>query len=289
MPDGDRASLDHARIVRICLGLYVAVHFAALLPDATEVFSNRGMLAERTLSPLLGVFPNVFAIWDGPWVIRCAVTLAAAAGVCITAGKCVRPAAGLALYVSACLFGRNPLIGNPAMPYVGLLLLATALGGLRNRGRAWAPEMFRALWIVMALGYTYSGVTKLVSLSWVDGRGLAYILANPLAREGFARTWLLSASPTLLRCLTWGALLTELATAPLALSSRARPWLWTALTALQLGLLVLVDFADLTVGMLVLHVAVFDPRWLRAAEPPCDSHDGASPIRSTDLAAQPKA
>ena len=131
------------------------------------------------------------------------------------------------------------------------------------RDRRVRKREFRALWIVMALGYTYSGITKLVSTSWVDGQAFAYILANPLAHDGMARALLLGLPPTVLQCLTWGALLTEIATAPLACSARVRPWLWAALTALQVGLLVLLDFADLTAGMLVLHIATFDPRWLR--------------------------
>ena len=36
----------------------------------------------------------------------------------------------------------------------------------------------------MAVGYTFSGVTKLPSPSWRDGTALARILDNPLARPG---------------------------------------------------------------------------------------------------------
>jgi hypothetical protein len=36
----------------------------------------------------------------------------------------------------------------------------------------------------MALGYTYSGVMKMMSPSWCDGSTLERILSNPLARCG---------------------------------------------------------------------------------------------------------
>ena len=185
------------------------------------------------------------------------------AGLCLAFGARDRIAAGVALYVTACLFGRNPLIANPAMPYVGLLLFSWAAQPKADGGRAWSPAVFRALWIAMAVGYTYSGLTKLAAPSWVGGEALAAVLDNPLARGGMLRTWALDLPPLLLRCCTWSVLGLEIAFAPLALSSRARPWVWAAMLAMHVGLLVLIDFADLTLGMVTLHLAVLDPAWLR--------------------------
>lgn len=51
---------------------------------------------------------------------------------------------------------------------------------------------------------------------------------------------------------------------PLALSRRARPWIWTAMLLMHLGLLVLIDFAELSFGMVILHLFTFDPAWLPA-------------------------
>jgi hypothetical protein len=48
--------------------------------------------------------------------------------------------------------------------------------------------------------------------------------------------------------------LVELLVAPLALIRRLRPWLWLALTGMHLGLMALIDFADLSLGMLMLTV-----------------------------------
>lgn len=254
--------LDPRQIVRATLGAYVAVHFASLLPWAAELFSNRGMLPEGTASPLLRAFPNLLALCDAPAVVLALVLAAALSGLALAAGKADRVAAALALFVTACLFGRNPLIANPAMPYVGLLLLAWALTPSRTGGRAWSPAMLRALWIAMAVGYSYSGVTKLAAPSWADGEAFGYVLANPLARDNALRAWMAGWPPMLLHALTWSVLAFEVAFAPLALSRRLRPWLWGAMLALHLGLLVLIDFADLTLGMVVLHVCLFDPAWL---------------------------
>ena len=62
--------------------------------------------------------------------------------------------------------------------------------------------------------------------------------------------------------MTWGALALELLALPFALSKRTRPWLWLALLTMHLGILATVDFADLTFGMLMIHVLTFDPNWL---------------------------
>ncbi|MGH1344837.1 MAG: hypothetical protein ACRBN8_24970 [Nannocystales bacterium] len=253
--------LDLRTTARVTLGSYVAVHFGALLPWAAEVFSNRGMLPDGNASPILRAFPNILALCDAPSLVVALVLLGAAAGIGIAVGKLDRIAAGVALFVSACLFGRNPLIANPAMPYIGLLLFAWAASPRRVDARAWSPAVLRALWIAMAVGYSYSGITKLAAPSWVDGHAFFYILSNPLARPGLVRELLLSAPGWSLKALTWGTLGFEIAFAPLALVKRARPWLWAGMLGMHFGLVVLLDFADLSLGMVVLHICTFDPAW----------------------------
>ena len=60
-----------------------------------------------------------------------------------------------------------------------------------------------------------------------------------------------------------GARSLEQLIAPLSLVRRLRPWLWTLLLAMHLVLIVLVDFADLSLGMVMLHLFTFDPAWIR--------------------------
>jgi hypothetical protein len=157
-------------------------------------------------------------------------------------------------YVLACLFGRNPLIGNPALPYIGIVLLAHAFSraGLMRR------QACTAVWVLMALGYSLSGYTKLTSPSWIDGSALVHILNNPLARPGVMRDALLALPSVYLRAATWGTLGLELLFAPLALSRPLRPWLWGAMLTLHLGLIGLIDFADLSLGMVMLHLFTYD-------------------------------
>jgi predicted DCC family thiol-disulfide oxidoreductase YuxK len=245
------------------------------------LFSNRGVLPDGRDSPLLLLFPNVLALWDGPVFVTALVVAAAGLSILFAVGYWDRAAAVAIWYVGACLHGRMPLISNPGLPYVGWLLLAHAClppapyGSLAARGRAdpgsgWRmPDgIFLVAWILMALGYTYSGVTKLVSPSWQDGTAFARVLENPLARPGIVRDTLLSLPDGLLRLATWGALLAELSFAPLALVPRLRPWLWGLMLLMHLSLIGLLDFTDLSLGMVMLHLFTFDPAWVRPRPSP---------------------
>lgn len=256
------------KALRGLLGAYLAVHFVGLLPAATEVFSSAGM-ATAAYSPLFSWVPSPLWISTAPaWVLAWVVT-GAGAGVVLVFGGADRLAAGLALWVLASLFAVNPLISNPSLPHVGWMLLAVVVlppgPRLGDRHRSWSfpPEIFTVSWVVMTLAYAYSATTKLAGPSWLDGSALQHVLENPLARPTGLRSWLL-ARPGLLQGATWAAWLLELL-APVGLWPRARPVVWSLLLLLQVGLLVLVDFADLTWGMLVLQAFTFDPAWLDRA------------------------
>lgn len=262
-------------LFRFLLGAYLLAHFALLLPFGAELFSSAGVLPEAALSPLARLFPNVLAWLDPPWLVAALLWLGVVASAFLTIGLRARTAALVAWYLLACLFGRNPLIANPSLPYVGWMLVALALlppapyGSRDAAGRVdpdggWRmpPGIFLAAWVALGVGYGYSGYTKLVSPSWIDGTALARVLENPLARPGLLREALLALPEGLLRTATWGALALELAFAPLALVRRLRPLAWGALLLMHLGLIALIDFAELSLGMVLAHLFTFDPAWI---------------------------
>ena len=266
-------------VFRVLLGAFLTVHFVHLLPWAAEVFSSHGMLPEGSLSPLFGIIPNLLAIADYPAVVQALLASAAIASVMVLAGYKDRAAAVWIWYVLACTFARNPLIANPSLPLVGWMVLAHAFVPQTPVGRlgTWqAPDpsawrMPRAVWIsawiILALSYSYSGYTKLLSPSWVAGENVAIVLNNPLARDYFLRDWLLALPSWSLNALTWFILWVELLFAPLALIRRLRPWLWGMMLFVQFGFLVLLNFPDLTFPMLLIHLLTFDARWIRARHP----------------------
>jgi predicted DCC family thiol-disulfide oxidoreductase YuxK len=265
-------------LYRAIFGLYLLQHFLGLLPWGGELFSSTGVLPSGSFSPLIHLFPNIFALLDSPLFVESCLVVAALLSLFLIVGKFDRIAAVLIWYLLACLHGRNPMIGNPSLPFIGWLLLAHAVMPFQFRsfstekkdgtGVANFPaDIYLAAWILMSLAYTYSGYTKLVSLSWLDGSALRRVLSNPLARDTFLRTFLLSLSPWLLKAATWAGLALELSFAPLALFRMLRPLLWLAMVGMHLGLMLLVNFSDLTAGMLILHFFTFDPAWVPSPRP----------------------
>lgn len=264
------------RAFRVLFGAYLCWHFLGLLPWGPELFSNRGMLPDASASLLAFLFPNVLTAFDTPAVVTALMWLSAGASVLFAVGFYDRVAAVFLWFVWACLLGHNPLISNPSIPYVGWLLLAhvllpaaPGLSGVQARldgASTWRmpTRIFTGAWVLMALGYTYSGITKLASPSWLDGTAIAHVLENPLARPGALREALLVLPGGLLRLGTWAALSLELLFAPMALSRRLRPWIWTLALAMHLGLIALIDFADLSLGMVILHLFTFDRAWVAA-------------------------
>ena len=104
------------------------------------------------------------------------------------------------------------------------------------------------------------------------------VLENPLARPGWLGALLLGLPEPVLRAATYGVLLLELLYAPLSLSRRLRPVLWVSLVSMHVGILWLVDFADLTLGMLLVHAYTFDPAWLA---PPSHNPQVGSSLQSS--------
>ena len=279
-------------LLRLLFGAYLLAHFAALVPYGPELFSNAGMLSDATSSPLYPLYPSPLFAFDDPVVVRLALVAGCLLAAGFALGAADRLAALLLWFLLASLAARNPLVASPGLPFVGWLLLAHAAlppapyGSLGARGRSdpaggWqlSPDIFAAAWMVMALAYAYSGYTRLLSPSWIDGTAVARVLESPLARPGLLREGMLALPAPLLQLGTWGALALELLFAPLALLRALRPWLWLALLGLQLSLMALVDFAELSAGMLLVHAFTFDPAWLRPGpargkSPPLLYYDG---------------
>lgn len=276
------AAAWHFAVFRLIFGGYLAVHFAALLPWAEELFGKHGLIGNPALNPTAGLFPNPFNAPLSDTALRGIFAGLTALSLMFAAG-CWRPiVSGLLWFFWTALFHRNNLIANPSIPYVGLLLALCVLvpsgepwsfspgrrsGGNGKPVRPWTmtPWAMRTAWILLAAGYTFSALTKLPSPSWQDGGAMRYLLANPLARPGPVRDLMMQLPSIALKLMTWGTLALELAFLPLACWKKSRPWVWAAMVGLHAGILLVLDFADLSCGMLMIHAFTFDPAWLRGS------------------------
>ena len=259
---------------RIVFGVYLTAHFLHLAPWSGELFGADGVLPDPSLNFSFGLLPNPLEHLGTTRFVTVFVACLAGLSVCFTLGIFRRTVAVLLWFGWACLFNRNNLISNPGIPYVGLLLLLCAivppgeplsLMPRFGKGRWRMPAaIFWGAWLLLAAGYTYSGAWKLASPSWTDGTALQHLLMNPLARPNWIRELLLGLPDLYLQLLTWGALAGELLVLPLGLMRRGRPVAWCWMLAMHLGILLVIDFADLTLGMLMIHLFTFDPEWLPA-------------------------
>ena len=262
----------HFAFFRWVFGLYLLIHFTFLAPFAGEVFGAHGMLADSSLNPTSAFFPNLLSLIDGGWGPGIFVSCLSVLSFLFMVGFYRRPVAFLLWFGLACLLNRNVLISNPSIPFVGWMLLACALlpagepwsvGQPKKSDWQFPPILYYGAWFLLAFGYSVSGFHKLESPSWVNGTALFHLLNNPLARDSFFRELLLQLPRVFLSLLTWGTLCLEILFFPLSLFRKTRFWVWTLGVALHLGILMVVDFADLTFGMLLIHLWTFDRRWIQ--------------------------
>lgn len=258
---------------RSILGVYLCIHFIPLIPYAAEVWGNHGLLPDASVNLTYGVLPDVLShLSDGQ--LSALIGLLAALSLLLASGY-ARPWVALLLWLAwVLLFNRNNFIGNPSLAFIGWLLLVCAV--VPTGERRWLdrpskaewhfPRMlFVAAWIIMAAAYTVSGLDKLKAPGWCDGSAMHHLLVNPLARPSAPREWMLTAPEWILSAMTYAVLCVEISFFPLAIFTRTRRWIWLAMVLTHLGILVFVDFADLTLGMLMIHAFTYDPLWWKGS------------------------
>ena len=259
-------------IFRIVFGLYLTCHFWHLSPDATELFSNQGMIPTASSSPLFGYFPNVLAYYDSPEQVQWFMMTSVFLSILFTCGIARQPVSLFLWYMWTCLFHRNIFILNPSLANVGWLLLSCVIiprgESLRCHAKStWymPTTVYWGAWFLMALGYTLSGIHKLQCPSWLDGTALYHILLTPLARQNIF-TWFFFQLPWMfIKVMTWISLLLEISFLPFGIFARTRWYFWMAFLFFHFGILLTINFSDLTLGVFMIHFFVFDCRWLRSS------------------------
>ena len=268
-------SVRQFKFFQFFFGSYLTIHFAQLIPHVTELFSRDGIIADPRWSPTYGLLPNILNVIDhSPTFLSIFLFILTCLSV-MFALRLVAPRviALLLWYGWACLLNRNVFISNPGIPYVGLLLLGFSLitftKSNKNNGEdeqlELDPHVFPWLywggWTLYALGYTISGLHKLQSPSWVDGSALRHVLQSPLSRDNVLCHHLLDMHPLVLQISTWASLFVEITFLPLGIFYHTRKPYWFAFLALHLGVLLVINFTDLTMGVLMMHFFLLDLRW----------------------------
>lgn len=258
-------------IVRLSLGLYLVFYFAKLARFAPDLLSDAGMLPDPALNWTHGIFPNVILLLRTPGLVTLFVLLLLLLSLFLTFGISRRLVSVLLWYGWACILNRNNLLDNPSLPYIGWLLLACGLipsgEPLRLRRKRtdvqWVmPDIiFQGAWIILALGYSASGLAKVASECWRDGSAIRYVLELPITRDYWVTNALLRMPGPILKGMTWFVVGIEVIFAPLCIWRRGRMWAWFSLSLLWFSLLFVMDIADVLVAMLIFHAFTFDRSW----------------------------
>jgi len=255
---------------RIIFGIYLFIHFLHLYFWSDELFSSSGLLTAR-MNPGFGIFPGLLFLMDDPLSVKFILGGLIFLSLLFAAGTARQVVSILLWFGWASLFHRNILISNPGIPFVGWLLLASALvpagepfSLFTKRNKNWYMPflLFWGAWLLMAAGYTVSGIHKMGSPSWMNGSALMHLLHNPLARDTALRIILLDAPDIFLRIMTWTSLFLEVSFLPFVLLRKTRLIAWLGITCMHAGILTVVSFADLTAGVLMLHLFTFDSAWM---------------------------
>lgn len=240
---------SHYTTVKLILGAYLLWHFTTFeAQHFDELFGK-----DRPFTSAYAVLPN---IPNGLLMRFSIITLCALFTISDYFRNRVLSSllAGSLFLVWMLSLNQNPFISNPGMPYVGWLLLVFMVSPFLNAETK--LSIYYIAWFLMALGYTVSGLHKLQCPSWLDGTALTHVLQSPLARDNFLVTWLLQSS--MLKLLTWSSLFLEITFLPLGCFYYTKNLYWFMYLGFHLGILMTINFVDLTLGVLMIHVFTFD-------------------------------
>lgn len=243
------------------LGSYLTCHFAFLLQDTTELFSNNGMISNATKLETYNLVPNILFYYDNPFHVKLFVISLLISSLFLTFNKFTTIASLWTYYGWVCLFTRNYFISNPSLPYIGWLLLSIPLTNKYTK-----KDLYYGAWAIMALSYSVSGLHKLGSKSWLNGSALYYILTSPLANNNYIVNTLLQ-YPDLLKLMTWTSLFAEISFGFLGIFYHMRKYYWTFFMMFHIGILCTINFADLTFGVLMIHIYTFNKDWFFSKKP----------------------
>jgi hypothetical protein len=212
---------------------------------------------DYTLSPTYGIFPNVLEFVDPTFFLIILI----GASLHMAFNMFPRISAAILFYGWACLLNRNVFISNPGMPYVGFILLSSTL--IERQYDQVHKRLIWVAWFLLGIGYTASGIHKLQCPSWIDGTAVLHVLNSPLARNNFIRNFIVALPIDCLKLMTWGSLFLEISYLPLGVFYHTRFFYWIASMMFHLGILLTINFTDLTIGMIMIHLFVYEDRYTR--------------------------
>ena len=272
------ADVAPVAVFRILFGLLLFNWFWQLFPNLTAFFTDAGILPRSDVAVSYPDRPSLLSLSGEWWVAAAIWAVSCVVALSLTAGWHTRLASLLSFVLVSSFSWRDPLIldGSDLVFRLVPLWLAFTPAGDRwsidalRRGdtpvsRGWAFPV-RILELQIAWIYLATGLEKLGGIDWVQGTAAYYALQ---LEHTFARPWAhaFAVDPTLSHLITWYTLAVELAFLPLAMIPRRRTRTVAALsaTAMQLGILLLMNVGNFPLVMLAACVLFVPPEWIHEA------------------------
>ena len=220
--------------------------------------------------------------WDLPSGFVLVVTLiAAVASLLFIVGIADKWAALFLGFALVSLYGLNPALPKASVTCLGWMLLAHLLmrkapyGSLAARGRPDPGAGWRVpfalvfgTWLLLAWSYLLAGHSVAFGPQTVAGVFLPDVFPDPYLRDFVSPGFLGLLPPALVVALELKALLVGYLFVLFLMFDRIRVWFWCALFATQLCIAFLVDFAGVSMVLLLFHLFAFDRGWIRSRKLP---------------------
>ncbi len=266
-------------LVRFLLGLYSCFYAYALRPYLNELYSPQGLLASLSDSIVYNSWFSFFHFRE-PNQLMMMNSLLILFSFFFAVGLFQRfSALGLWL-LSLYFFNLNTYASSPELPYLGWLCLVFVVipsglpFSLGRRNKEWEMPrfVFGGAWVVLAFSYFNSGILKALTPGWLAGSELGRIAQIPY----LIYSWTISLAesmPLLFIVLNWFVVAIEIGAIFTAVSGSYRRYFWFFSTVMHLGILGMMDLAQVSLGMLIFHLFLFDPNWLPYRRSPLERNE----------------
>jgi len=250
---------------RIFLGIFTVIYTLLLIPYGTEIYSNIGMIPTPEMNTSFGVFPKILLNWDEPNSIMTLLIIKVLLGILLIYGKW-RPVVGIFLwFISTWLLNRNIYTSSPETAFIIWLYFAMVFiptgESLKKENLNWRmpPLLINGAWFVLGCSYSYAGYTKWTTSIWRHGTAIKVFLSGDAARS-----WVVPFAEMLpdgpVKFITWSFWLLEFSGLLFVLIVPLRNYYWIYMTLFHGTMVILMGFAELSLGMILFSFIRFTRR-----------------------------
>lgn len=249
---------------RLIFGSYLLSVFTYFAIFSVEIFSSAGARVSAPDYFPFRLFPNLLSFLSQPFEFFTFYFLAALLAILFIFDVYKPIVCILLWYMWACTFNQFNFIISPGCVTVGWLLLLNAVIPKSKKEKNWQlPRLaIIAAWTYMFFLYVPSGIHKLFSPSWLEGKAIYHMMNFPMAKLNDYRQWILE-SPAFAKLANDFTIYVEILFGFFIFTRRLRLLGWMLTLILHIGILSVIHFEFLTLGVLMAHVFTFDWKWIQ--------------------------